>query len=473
MADKTPDQRFPIAPPEASRGLIQIKRAMRAPVDAFLHHETAGGIILLAAAVVALIWANSPWGSSYRHLWHTPIGFTVGSFDFSMSLHHWINEGLMTIFFLVVGFEIKREIAEGELSDLKRASLPVACAIGGMVVPALIYFALNPSGPQSAGWGIPMATDIAFALGILMLLGKRVPAAMRILLLALAIIDDLGAILVIAIFYTPSVDITGLYVIGLGGVVMALFLAAGIRPGAAHLIPLVILWIGLYKTGVHATLSGVIVGLATPVKPWLSKENFLDTAGRAMDEFRRRSAEGAHRHELIEPINRLAFAGREALSPVVRGESQMHGLVAFGIMPLFALANAGVNLGGIDMTGAAAGSVMLGVAGGLVVGKPLGVLLAAWLAVKLKIAALPRGLGFSSILVVGLAAGIGFTMSIFIAELAFATSPELLGLAKLAILAGTGVAAFLGLGIGIYSLGKVDPEIARLSAAEVEKSTEY
>lgn len=472
MSDRN-DNDFPTAPPEASAALTRAKRSLRAPVDAFLHQQTAGGIILLAAAVVALVWANSPWASSYSHLWHTPIGFHIGNQGFELSLHHWINEGLMTIFFLVAGFEIKRELVEGELSDIKRASLPVACALGGMIVPALIYFGLNPSGPQSAGWGVPMATDIAFALGILSLLGKRVPAAMRILLLALAIIDDLGAILVIAIFYTPEVNTTGLLIVGAGGLVLAFFLAAGIRPGPWHLVPLVILWAGLYKTGVHATLSGVIVGLATPVKPWLSRQQFLDIAKKSIDDFREGSEQGVERHELVEPINKLAVAGREALSPVVRGENQMHGLVAFLIMPLFALANAGVNLGGIDMSSAASGPVMLGVAGGLAIGKPVGVVLFAWLCLKLGLTKLPRGLNMGSILVVGLVAGIGFTMSIFIAELAFKPAPALLGVAKLSILIATALAAFLGLGLGAYLLRKVDPKIAELTAADVEKSTEY
>ena len=472
MSDHS-DNGFPTAPPEASSRLIRAKRTLRAPVDAFLHQETAGGVILLVAAVIALAWANSPWASSYQHLWHTPVGFSIGSHSFELSLHHWINEGLMTIFFLVVGFEIKRELAEGELSDIQRASLPVACAVGGMIVPALIYFSLNPSGPASAGWGVPMATDIAFAVGILSLLGKRVPAAMRILLLALAIIDDLGAILVIAIFYTPEVNTSGLFIVGAGGLVLAFFLAAGIRPGPWHLIPLAILWVGLYRTGVHATLSGVIVGLATPVKPWLNRKQFLTIAGSAIDEFRESSKEGAPRHALVEPIARLSLAGREALSPVVRGETQLHGLVAFGIMPLFALANAGVSLGGLDLSSSAAGPVMLGVAAGLAVGKPIGIMLFAWTFLKLGWTKLPRGLDMTSILVVGLVAGIGFTMSIFIAELAFKPAPALLGVAKLSILIATAVAACLGLVLGAVFLRKVDPTIADLQPSDVEKSTEY
>jgi NhaA family Na+:H+ antiporter len=452
---------------------MRARQSLRAPVDAFLHHQTAGGILLLAAAVIALVWANSPWSSSYEHLWHTPVGFSIGGSELKLSLHHWINDGLMTIFFLVVGFEIKREIVDGELSDLQRASLPVACAVGGMVVPALIYFGFNPSGPQANGWGVPMATDIAFAVGILSLLGNRVPAALRVLLLALAIIDDLGAILVIAIFYTPEINTVGLLWVAAGGMVLAFFLAAGIRPGPWHLIPLVILWAGLYKTGVHPTLAGVIVGLATPVKPWLKREQFLSIAEKSIGDFRDATTREAPRHELVAPIKRLAVAGREALSPVVRGEDQMHGLVAFGIMPLFALANAGVNMGGLDLTGEASATVMLGTAGGLAIGKPVGVLLFAWVFLKLGWTRLPRGVNMSGILVVGLCAGIGFTMSIFIGELAFKSAPELLGAAKLAILIATSVAAFLGLGLGAYMLRKVDPEIAELKASDVEKSTEY
>lgn len=445
---------------------------VRGPVEHFLHLETAGGVILMFAAAVALIWANSPWANSYHELWHTSIRIGFGSLSGSTNLHFIINDVLMTIFFLVVGMEIKREIIEGELSDIRRAALPCAAAIGGMIAPALIYFALNPQAPASSGWGVPMATDIAFAVGILSLLGKRVPAAMRILLLALAIIDDLGAILVIAIFYTPNFNPAGLGIAAIGIVVLVLWLRLGIRPGLPFMVPLVIIWSGLYIAGVHSTLAGVIVGLAIPVRSWLSKEQFMATAKRAITDFERLAAEGADQHQLVQPVNLLNFAGREALSPVVRGEAKLHGWVAFGIMPVFALANAGVHLGGVDFGFPGATNVMLGVSLGLILGKPLGIMLMSWLFVRTGLAQLPRGLNWTSVLVVGMTAGIGFTMSIFIAGLAF-TDPALLSLGKLAILIGTAGAAIIGLGVGFTLMKPVSADIAKLTATDVERSTEY
>jgi NhaA family Na+:H+ antiporter len=350
----------------------------------------------------------------------------------------------------------------------------VAAAIGGMLIPALIYFSLNTSGPASSGWGVPMATDIAFAVGLLSLLGKRVPAAMRILLLALAIIDDLGAILVIAIFYTADFNFAGLGVAGVGIAVLILWLKVGLRPGPLYLVPLGIIWTGLYVAGIHPTLAGVIVGLATPVKPWLSKEQFMAAANDAIGHFREASEDReSDAHHLLAPINRLNFAAREALSPVVRGVDQMHIWVAFGIMPLFALANAGVDLGGIEFGHPDAWTILIGISLGLALGKPIGVMLISWILVKSGLGNLPKGLGWTHILIVGLTAGIGFTMAIFIAELAFAGQPTLLGLAKLAILIGTAGAAIVGLGLGVMLLKPVSAEIAALSPTDVEQSTEY
>ena len=318
-----------------------------------------------------------------------------------------------------------------------------------------------------------MATDIAFAVGVLSLLGKRVPASMRILLLALAIIDDLGAILVIAIFYTADFQMSGLGIAGAGVAVLVLWLQIGLRPGPLYLVPLAIIWAGLFVAGIHPTLAGVIVGLATPVKPWLSKEQFMLTAKQAISDFEDSAASGAGHHVLLHPINRLNFAAREALSPVIRGENQMHIWVAFGIMPLFALANAGVNLSGVDFGHPAATKILLGISLGLAVGKPLGVMLISWLLVKLGLANLPKGISWNGMLIIGLTAGIGFTMAIFIAELAFKGQPMLLGLAKLAILIGTALAAIIGLVLGVLLLRPVSAEIAALTPSDVEQSTEY
>lgn len=450
----------------------RMAQRVRAPVEAFLELEAAGGIVLLITAIAALAWANSPWHGSYESLWHTKLSIGIGSHVMEKSLHFWINEGLMTFFFLVVGLEIKRELVQGELSDPRRAALPVAAAIGGMLVPALIYFALNPSGPAQRGWGVPMATDIAFAVGILSLLGSRVPAALRILLLALAIIDDLGAILVIAFFYSSNIDLMGLAVVGLGLFVVFLWSRFGVRPGPLYLIPLGLLWAGLYQTGVHPTLAGVMIGLLTPVKPWLSGPQFAAIAQVSIDEFHKAKEDDDH-HHLIAPLRRLSLAGREVVSPVVRGEAEMLPWVAFLIMPLFAFANAGVNLGGVAFDQSGAGSIMIGVAAGLVIGKPAGVVLLSWLSVKLGLCTLPRGIGWGGVFIVGIAAGIGFTMSIFIAELAFVGSPALLGLAKLAILIGTGVAAAVGLTIGVLILPRVPSDVAQLTPSQAERSTEY
>ncbi len=469
--DHKPTERF-TAPPGSSENVRAMAMKVRGPVERFLHLETAGGVVLIIAAAVALIWANSAFAHSYHALWHTKMYFTIGSLHGAVNLHFIINDVFMTIFFLLAGLEIKREIVHGELSNLKKASLPLAAALGGMLAPALIYFAFNPSAPSSSGWGVPMATDIAFAVGILSLLGKRVSSSMTILLLAVAIVDDLGAILVIAIFYTADFQVAGLG-IAVGGIaVLMLWLKMGLRPGATYLAPLAIIWTGLFVAGVHPTLAGVIVGLATPVKPWLSKQQFMMSAKQAVKDFE----EGTHEHDesrVLAAIKRLHFAAREAISPVVRGLDQMHIWIAFGIMPLFALANAGVNLGGVDFGHPAAMKVMLGIGLGLAVGKPLGVMLISWIVVKSGMATLPKGLPWGGMLVIGLTAGIGFTMAIFIAELAFAGQPALLGLAKLAILIGTAGAAIVGLLIGFVLLKPVTAEIAAMSPSDVERSTEY
>ena len=463
-------------PPEASAKARQVALRFTAPVERFLHHQTSSGFVLLAMAAIALVWANLPDNHSYHHLWHeTTITLGVGSWSMTESLHFWINEFLMTFFFMVVGFEIKREMAEGELSDIRRAALPVAAAIGGMLVPALAYFAFNPSGPTADGWGVPMATDIAFALGIMVLLGPRISAALRILLLALAIIDDIGAILVIALFYSKGFAWSGMAVVVVGVLTLFLFRRVGIRPGWAYFVPLIIIWAGLHQSGIHPTLAGVIVGMAAPVKPWLSREQFLSIAEQSISEFQDNSTHPEMKEEaLLKPLNRLTIAGREAVSPVVRLQNEFHSWVAFFIMPLFALANAGVTLGGLNFDAVGANAAMLGIGFGLVIGKPVGVMLISWIMVRLGWASLPRGVTWGGMLVLGCCAGIGFTMSIFIAELAFTGSAEILNIGKLAILLATGTAAALGLALGRLLLPReLDPDVAALTPAQVEASTEY
>jgi NhaA family Na+:H+ antiporter len=461
--------RPPVAP-ETWEPARRVAEKILRPLERFLHVEAASGIVLLVAALVALVWANSPWSSSYEALWHMPITLGAGSLVFTQTLHFWVNDGLMAIFFFVVGLEIRREIHEGELADLKRAALPVAAAIGGMLAPALIYLACNPAPETRQGWGVPMATDIAFAVGVLALLGTRVPPALRVLLLALAIIDDIGAILVIAIFYSSGVSWIGLLVAA-GGVLGVLVLQRlGVRQALVYVLPGAVLWMGMLGAGVHPTIAGVILGLLTPVRPWFGKDGFVAVAHEAVEELRS-NERAAGVQALLPPLQRLKEAQREALAPVVRIQAELHPWVAFVIMPLFALANAGVSLQGLSLADAGATTVMLGVLLGLVIGKPVGILLASFASVKLGICALPRGVAWRGILLVGVVAGIGFTMAIFIAGLAF-PGDGLLSAAKLAVLLASGVAAVLGLAMGRMMLPAQPVEGAAASVDEAEASAD-
>ncbi len=470
---KTPSRPHPTAPPEAWLPARRIAMAVARPIERFLHVEAAGGIILLAAAAIALVWANSPWSASYEALWHTHIAVGIGNWQLDKTLHFWINEFLMTVFFLVVGLEIKRELVEGALSDLRRATLPIAAAVGGMVVPAAIYIGLNREGAAQSGWGVPMATDIAFAVGVLTLLGKRVPAALRVLLLALAIIDDIGAILVIAIFYSSGFATEGIALALVGLALLLVLRQIGIRPGWAFALPMLVIWVGLLRAGIHPTIAGVLVGLTAPVRSWFGREGFVATARSAIDDFEKEVQRGSPDHDLIEPLTRLAIARREALSPALRIENELHPIVAYIVMPLFALANAGVDLRGIDFGDPAFTGVSLGVIMGLVVGKPLGVMAASWLVIRLRLAVLPEGVNWRGVFVVGAVAGIGFTMAIFIAQLAFADE-GLLAIAKLGILIASAVAGALGILVGRFSMTQEQAaQVAALTPSQVEASTGY
>lgn len=441
------------------------------PIERFMHVEASSGIVLLVAATVALVWANSPLHESYDALWHTHFSITLGPWTIDHDLHFWINDFLMAIFFFVVGLEIKREIFEGALSDMRRAALPIAAAVGGMLVPAAIYAALNVGTAGSGGWGVPMATDIAFAVGMLTLLGKRVPPTLRVLLLAVAIIDDIGAILVIAIFYSSGFNPDGLVYI-VGGLVALLALnQAGVRPGLLWVIPPLAVWGGMLNFGIHPTIAGVIVGLMTPIKPWLGKEAFVDAARGALDDFQRLAADGLEDHELTGPLNDLAIARREALGPAKHIENYLHPWVAFFIMPVFALANAGVDLGGITLGGEGVPMVLLGITLGLAVGKPAGIMLFSWISVRMGICRLPAGVGWRGLFVLGSAGGIGFTMALFISELAFAGG-DLSGPGKLAVLIGTAVAALLTLGGGFILLKPGSNLLADVPLRELEQSRE-
>lgn len=408
--------------PSAARRLA---RRAYAPIERFLAIEAASGVLLLAAAAVALLWANSPWRESYSALWHVAIG--------PRDLHFWINDGVMTIFFFVVGLEIRREIHRGELSELRRATLPLAAALGGMLVPAAIFAVLNRGHASIAGWGVPMATDIAFAVGVLTLLGSRVPPALRVLLLALAVIDDVGAIVVIAIFYSSDLSATGFLVLGAGLAAIVGMRRLGVRNPWAYVPAGIVAWTGALISGIHPTLAGVVIGLMTPVLP-----------------------------ELLP-------SGEEREAPVERIERALHGWVAFGAMPLFALANAGVSLGDAAFDGEPR-LVLLGVVLGLVFGKPIGVLAFSWIAVRLRLAALPRGTTWSQIGLVGVVAGIGFTMSIFIAELAFPAGTNL-ETGKFGVLVASGVAGLLAYGLGLVILRARRPLVGAATESLAESST--
>jgi NhaA family Na+:H+ antiporter len=436
-------------PPGTWQPARRAAAALASPIQRILAVEAASGIVLLVATAVALTWANL-WTGSYADLWHTPIGGRVGPWSYEQPLHFWVNDGLMTIFFFVVGLEIRREIFEGELATIKKAALPLAAAVGGMLVPAVIFAVLNAGRAGSAGWAIPMATDIAFAVGVLTLLGSRVHQSLRVLLLALAVIDDIGAIIVIAVFYSTGIALEGFALVGAGIAGVLAMRAAGIRSTALYVIPGVVVWAGFLVTGIHPTIGGVLLGLLAPVRPWFGPSGFAETTREQLERL-----PSDDKHELLASLDRINQARKEAVSPVERLIHNLHPWVAFVVMPIFALANAGVVLGGADFTGDYLW-LFLGIVAGLALGKPLGITAASLAAGRAGIATpsaeqTPRG-----ILLVGMVGGIGFTMSLFIAQLAFKPGP-LLDTAKLAILVGSGVAIVGGLAFGLVAQRKPAP----------------
>lgn len=458
------------SPPEAWPFLLRLTRTARLPLERFLRIEAASGIVLLSAAAFALAWANSRWASSYFRLWETPVGLRVGSWVFERSLGWWVNDGLMTIFFFVVGLEIRRELHQGELSVWKRAALPVFAAFGGMVMPACVYLVLVGEASLRRGWGIPTATDIAFAVGILTLLGRRVPAALRVLLLALAVIDDLGAIVVIALFYSTGVAREGLTV-ALAGLLLLLGMrAAGVRSKLLYVVPGAVLWAGIYGTGVHPTIAGVLVGLLTPVRAWLGLQGFVRIVREELDHLTQDDPDAHASRDLASYLRRVNLAREEAVSPAEALIERLHPWVAFVIMPLFALANAGVSLQGTTWEGGEI-QVTVGVAVGLLLGKPLGVLLASVLVIRLGIAALPRGLGKRHLVVLGTVAGVGFTMALFVTQLAF-TERAVLAAARLGVLSGSLLSSIAALVLGRTILrDELRTDIAPTADA-AERSTE-
>ncbi|CAA9323143.1 MAG: Na+/H+ antiporter NhaA type [uncultured Nocardioidaceae bacterium] len=409
-----------------------LARLVARPVREFLRVESAGSVLLLAAAAIALVWANSPFAASYDAFWHAHLAIDVGPLHLDESLQHWVNDALMVIFFFVVGLEIKYELVKGDLRDPRTAALPIVAAVGGMAVPAGLYLLLNgPGSPGATGWGIPMATDIAFAVGVLGLLGRRIPSAARLFLLTLAIADDIGAILVIAVFYTSDLDLAWLAVsVGVLALMVALRVLR-VWTVVVYLVLGVVAWFALLQSGVHATLSGVAIGLIAPATA-LYKEDTV-----------RHYARTALRDDELNPdeLFRLSSLLRGAVPPVESLQSALHPVSSYVVLPVFALANAGVPLTGFG--DAITSPVALGILLGLVVGKPLGILVATWLAVRLGLGDLPEGTSWTMVLGLGMVAGIGFTVSLFIAQLSF-PSDDLTSDAKIGILVASAVAAVLG-----------------------------
>ncbi|MBI5290196.1 MAG: Na+/H+ antiporter NhaA [Chloroflexi bacterium] len=414
------------------------------PLEEFLSTETLGGILLLVAAVAALIWANAP-GDSYHDFWASRMVIDLDVVSLDLDLAEWVNDALMAVFFFVVGLEIKRELLRGELADPRRAAFPVAAALGGMIAPACAFLALNAGTDGARGWGVPMATDIAFAVGVMALLGNRVPVSLKVFLLALAIADDLGAIAVIAVFYTDDLKLEWLgFAVALLGLTYVMG-RAGIRDVIVYVGIAIVAWVAVHESGVHATIAGVAFGLMTPIKPIFSREHLSSSALDLVVQAREAEGRGGpgddDRNAALRDLEELA---RESQPILDRLEHALHPWTSYVIIPIFALANAGVDLGGDAISAAATSRVTAGVAVGLMLGKPLGILAFSWLAVRTGIAALPASATWSHILGVGFIAGIGFTVSIFVSNLAY-TDAAFVQEAKLGILGGSLLAGVIGL----------------------------
>ena len=431
------------APPPGVRRIRLVR-----PVQRFIRTEAAGGIVLLAGALIALVWANSPWSQSYHDLFDQHLAFDLGFYAVDEPLHFWINDAAMVVFFFVVGMEIKREIVLGELASVRRMVVPAAAALGGMVAPVLIFFALVNGAEARDGWAIPMATDIAFAVGVLVLVGPRIPTGLKVLLLAMAIVDDLGAIAVIAVFYTDAIDMEAL-----GIVAGLLALVYVLNRFGMWYIPVYFIiggfaWMATLQSGVHPTIVGVLLGLMTPWRSWHRPEDFPAIAEPVLDRLQPHADENeAHldREERVQALLEIAQVGQQAVSPLDRLEHALQRPVAFVIVPIFALANAGVELSPDTLGDVFSSSLTWGVALGLLLGKPIGVTLAVWLAVRGG-AHLPLGVTWAQVLGMSLLGGIGFTVSLFVTELSF-EAEALLTDAKVGILLASALAGVLGYGL--------------------------
>ena len=416
------------------------------PFEHFLHAQTTTGIILMFMTVLALVLANTPLTEAYGHFFHTKVDLSVGSWRLSHSIHHWINDGLMAIFFFIIGLEIKREILVGELSSIKVAILPILAAIGGMLLPALIYLFINSGTEGSVGWGIPMATDIAFAISALVLLGKRVSSALITFLVALAIVDDLGAVIVIAIFYTEQIQFLPLLLAGISFIVMVIFNRVGIHMILPYFIVGLFLWFFMLESGIHATIAGVIAAMSIPSKPKRAPITFTDDTRELLNQYDTYPVDTDHNmHESQKAILlRVRDNINDIESPSARLEHNLHLPVALIVIPLFALANAGISIDFSLIGETLVRPVSMGIVAGLILGKVLGIFGVAWITIKLGIAKLPEGSTMNQIFGVAFLGGIGFTMSIFVADLAFLGNDTLIFQAKVGILAASLFAGFFG-----------------------------
>ncbi len=417
------------------------------PFEEFIHRQTTSGMLLMSMAVLALILANSGFSDIYNEIRYSYISINLGDWSIKKTLHHWVNDGLMALFFFIVGLELKREILVGELADMRKATLPIAAAIGGMAVPALIYAFMNPTGLAASGWGIPMATDIAFALGVIALLAHRVPKALITFLVALAIVDDLGAVTVIAIFYTDTINLEALTIAGLLFALLLAFNFGGIRKVTPYFIVSIFLWYAFLQSGVHATLAGVLGAFAVPATPKYNPTLFHTRVKDLMAKFER-----SHQHdknimqndELQGIVHSLENSAQNVQTMLQRLEHSWHIPVAYIVIPIFVLVNAGIPLEFSSLGETLTHPVALGISLGLIVGKFIGIAGVSWICLKLGIATLPKDVRFTQIAGVSLLAGIGFTMSIFIAELGFAGDDELLLVSKTGIIFSSLIAGIIG-----------------------------
>lgn len=418
------------------------------PFEKFVHRQSASSLCLVVATLLALLFANTSLSQFYYDLTHIKLGISLSSHELKMSLHHWVNDGLMALFFFVIGLELKREILVGELASLKKAALPIIAALGGMVVPALIYLMINSSNDIGIkGWGVPMATDIAFAIGVMILLGDRIPRSLMAFLIALAIADDLGAVIVIALFYTESISIMALSVAGLFTVFLAALNLSGVRSPIPYFLIAVCLWFAMLSSGIHATLAGVIGAFSVPAKPKFDPKKFLDQNNELLETFiksyqvNNKIITNISMKSIVHSMEELLHS---VMTPLQRLEHIWHMPVAFFVLPVFAFFNAGIFINTGFMSDNETLLVFLGVSMGLILGKFIGVAGASWLAIKLNIAQLPNNTNFSQVAGASFLAGIGFTMSIFVAQLAFNDNYELLNSAKIAILFASVISASLG-----------------------------